>query len=188
MSLAAYASKTNKVEDERMKQQSKREYKRCLKLTLIGSMYPHPGADPGSFLGGGALVSCSSSTPINHVVFFLQNTSCIRKPQVISRGGGGAHPLHPPPRSTPAIRKNQSRMNQNSTFSSLVSDDVLEEFLVSKSSGLGEPSRLDGEGDSTEGEFRDDPLSVTVRLISSFHSRRNDASSSSSFFSSCTSS
>ena len=77
---------------------------------------------------------------------------------------------------------------RNSTFSSLVSDVVLEEFLVSKSRGLGEPSRLDGEGDSTEGEFRDDPLSVTVRLISSFHSRRNDASSSSSFFSSCTSS
>ena len=41
MSLAAYASKTNKAEDERMKQQSKKEYKRCLKLTLIGSMYPH---------------------------------------------------------------------------------------------------------------------------------------------------
>ena len=34
--------------------------------------------------------------------FFLQNTSCIRKPKVIS-GGGGAHPLHPPPRSTPYI-------------------------------------------------------------------------------------
>ena len=33
--------------------------------------------------------------------FFLQNTSCIRKPQVISGGGGGAHPLHPPPRSAP---------------------------------------------------------------------------------------
>ena len=30
---------------------------------------------------------------------FLQNTSCIRKPQVIS--GMGAHPLHPPPRSAP---------------------------------------------------------------------------------------
>ena len=56
-------------------------------------------ADPGIFLGGGALVSCSTSTPINHIVF-LQNTSCIRKPQVIS-GGGGAHPLHPPPRSAP---------------------------------------------------------------------------------------
>ena len=41
------------------------------------------GADPGSFLGGGALVSCSTSTPINHIVFFSQNTSCIRKPQVI---------------------------------------------------------------------------------------------------------
>ena len=47
------------------------------------------GADPGFFLGGDALVSCSSSTPINHIVFFLQNTSCIRKPQVISGGGGG---------------------------------------------------------------------------------------------------
>ena len=34
--------------------------------------------------------------------FFLQNTSCIRKPQVISEGGGGVgHPLHPPPRSAP---------------------------------------------------------------------------------------
>ena len=48
------------------------------------------GADPGFFLGEGALVSCSTSTPINHIVFFFsQNTSCIRKPQVISRGGGG---------------------------------------------------------------------------------------------------
>ena len=35
-----------------------------------------------------------------HSFFFLQNTSCIRKPQVIS-GGGGVHPLHPPPRSAP---------------------------------------------------------------------------------------
>ena len=37
---------------------------------------------------------------------FLQNTSCIRKPQAISAGGGGvgvwgAHSLHPPRRSTP---------------------------------------------------------------------------------------
>ena len=58
------------------------------------------GADLGFFLGGGALVSCSTSTPINHSFFFLQNTSCIRKPQVISEGGG-AHPLHPPSRSAP---------------------------------------------------------------------------------------
>ena len=30
-----------------------------------------PGADPGFFLGGGALVSCSTSTPINHNFFFF---------------------------------------------------------------------------------------------------------------------
>ena len=30
-----------------------------------------PGADPGFFLGGGALVSCFTSTPISHIVFFL---------------------------------------------------------------------------------------------------------------------
>ena len=29
------------------------------------------GADPGFFLGGGALVSCSTSTPINHLVLFF---------------------------------------------------------------------------------------------------------------------
>ena len=31
----------------------------------------YTGADPEFFLGGGALVSCSSSTPINHIVFCL---------------------------------------------------------------------------------------------------------------------
>ena len=30
------------------------------------------GADPGFFLGEGALVSCSTSTPINHIVFFAE--------------------------------------------------------------------------------------------------------------------
>ena len=30
-----------------------------------------PGADPGFFLGGGALASCSTSTPINHIGFFF---------------------------------------------------------------------------------------------------------------------
>ena len=30
-----------------------------------------PGADPGFILGGGALVSCSTLTPINHIVFFF---------------------------------------------------------------------------------------------------------------------
>ena len=32
---------------------------------------PPAGADPGFFLGGGALISCSTSTPINHIVFFF---------------------------------------------------------------------------------------------------------------------
>ena len=68
----------------------------------------------GRIQGGGALVSCSTSTPINHIVFFLlQNTSCIRKPQVISGGGVRPHPctltpapspLHPHPRSAPDPR------------------------------------------------------------------------------------
>ena len=57
------------------------------------------------FLGGGPLVSCSTSTPINHIVFFSQNTSCIRKPQVISGGGGAVRtpytlPLDPPLKCT----------------------------------------------------------------------------------------
>ena len=64
------------------------------------------GTDPGLFLGGGALVSCSTSTSLNHIVFFFwQNTSCIRKPAGhLGGGGGGTRPLHPPPRSAPAQR------------------------------------------------------------------------------------
>ena len=54
-------------------------------LSSVG--IPNSGADTGFFLGRGALISCSTSTPINHIVFFWQNTSCIRKPQVISGGG-----------------------------------------------------------------------------------------------------
>ena len=74
--------------------------------------------DPGFFLGGGAVVSCSTSTPINHIVFlFLQNTSCIRKPQVISGGGGGgAHPLHPPPRSAPDYYRLKSNRIHNFNY------------------------------------------------------------------------
>ena len=33
--------------------------------------YAASGADPGYFLGGGALISCSTSTPINHIVFLF---------------------------------------------------------------------------------------------------------------------
>ena len=41
-----------------------------LSTRRLSSSFP-AGADPGFFLGGGAQVSCSSSTPINHKVFFL---------------------------------------------------------------------------------------------------------------------
>ena len=64
------------------------------------------GADPGFFLGGGALVSCSTSTLINHIVFFLfcfGRIPVVFENRRLSQGGGGAHPLHPPPRSAPVI-------------------------------------------------------------------------------------
>ena len=51
------------------------------------------------FLGGGALVSCSTSTPINHIVFFFAEYQLFRKPQVISGGGVRTPctlPLDPP--------------------------------------------------------------------------------------------
>ena len=60
-------------------------------------------ADPRFFVGGGALVSCSTFNTNKPKSFFLQNTSCIRKPQIIS-GGGGVRtpctlPLDPPLRN-----------------------------------------------------------------------------------------
>ena len=50
------------------------------------------GANPGFFSGGGALVSCSTSRPVNQIVFFFFG----RIPVVLencrsSRGGGGLH-------------------------------------------------------------------------------------------------
>ena len=65
------------------------------------------GADPGFFLGGGALVSCSTSTPINHIVFFFCRITVVLENRRSSQeeGGWGAHPLHPPPRSAPVYCK-----------------------------------------------------------------------------------
>ena len=54
------------------------------------------------FRGGCTRLLLYFNTNKPHSFFFLQNTSCIRKPQVIS-GGGSAHPLHPPPRSAAVI-------------------------------------------------------------------------------------
>ena len=55
------------------------------------------------FLGGGALVPCCTSIPINHIFFFVQNTR---------GGGGGAHPKHPPPRSA-NVKMTEERQKQS---------------------------------------------------------------------------
>ena len=73
---------------------------KCPRITEPEASRHQTGADPGFFLGGGALVSCSTSTPINH----------IRKPQVIP--GGGGHPLHPPDRSAPAKAARTTKSSQ----------------------------------------------------------------------------
>ena len=86
-------------------------FQRTMSLFVIGvslRTYLHctafrPGADPGFFLGGGALASCSTSKPINHIVFFFCRILVVLENRRSSQrgGGGGAHPLHPPPRSAP---------------------------------------------------------------------------------------
>ena len=53
------------------------------------------------FLGGSANVSCSTSTLINHIVFFCR-IPVVLENRRSSQGGGDAHPLHPPPGSAPA--------------------------------------------------------------------------------------
>ena len=58
------------------------------------------GADPGFFLGGGALVSCSTSTPINHIVlFFFCRIPVVLENRRSSQGGVRTPctlPLDPP--------------------------------------------------------------------------------------------
>ena len=87
------------------------------------------GADPGFFLGGGALVSCSTSTPVNYIVFFF----FCRIPVVLenrrsSRGGGGAHSLHPPPRSAPVVQQLDHGIPVKSALFRLCPTNGSEEF------------------------------------------------------------
>ena len=62
-----------------------------------------PGADPGFFLGGGALVSCSPSTPINHIVFFLAEYQLYSKTAGHLRGEGGCALPAPFPSIRPCL-------------------------------------------------------------------------------------
>ena len=60
------------------------------------------GADPRFILGGVALVSCSTSTPISHIVFFFCRIPVVLENLRSSRGGGRGGcvpctlPLDPP--------------------------------------------------------------------------------------------
>ena len=60
-------------------------------------LHASPGADPGFFLGGGALVSCSTSTPINHIVFFCRIPVVLENRRSSRGGGGGCAPPAPSP-------------------------------------------------------------------------------------------
>ena len=73
-------------------------------------MITRTGADPGLFLGEGALVSCSTSTAINHFFFFC-TIPVVLENRRSSQGGGGAHPLHPPARSAPDVMKYMKNKN-----------------------------------------------------------------------------
>ena len=55
------------------------------------------GADPGSFLGGRALVSCSTSTPINTYFFFFCRIPVVLENRRSSQGRGGCAPPAPSP-------------------------------------------------------------------------------------------
>ena len=62
-----------------------------IKKNSLSNAFPFifPGADPGFILGGGALVSCSTSTPINHIVFFFCRIPVVFENRRSSQGGGG---------------------------------------------------------------------------------------------------
>ena len=61
-------------QDHRDKQTTKSTTVKCRIFCFVFSetagRHNWSGADPGFLLGGGALVCCSTSTPINHIVFF----------------------------------------------------------------------------------------------------------------------
>ena len=44
----------------------------CIDFIVTAVEFVDTGADPGFILGGDALVSCSTSTPINHIFFFAE--------------------------------------------------------------------------------------------------------------------
>ena len=84
--------------------QAKQITMRDFRASLIKGKGGGAGTDPGFFLGGDAPLR-NGVTDWSRKPILIQNTSCIRKPQVISGGGCGlgAQPLHSPPRSAPDL-------------------------------------------------------------------------------------
>ena len=62
------------------------------------------GVDPGFFLGGGALVSCSTLTPINHILFFFFGRIPVVLKNRRSSQGGGCAPPAPSPQICPCTK------------------------------------------------------------------------------------
>ena len=71
------------------------ELRTCSKYPVDKYIQATSGADPEFFLGGGALVSCSTSTPINHLVFFGRIPVVLENRR--SSLGGGCAPPAPSP-------------------------------------------------------------------------------------------
>ena len=81
-------------------------HKHCFQF-LLG-----PGADPGFFLGGGALVSCSTSRPINHIVFFFCRIPVVLENHRSSQGRVRTPctlPLDPPLGTAVIPRRNEKQ-------------------------------------------------------------------------------
>ena len=66
-----YASGTQNVRGKRITATPLTEFPAHLVSLCCLNYVNASGADPEFFLGGGALVSCSTSTPIIHIVFFF---------------------------------------------------------------------------------------------------------------------
>ena len=84
------------------------------------------GADPGFFLGGGALVSCSTSTPINHIVFFSCRLPVVLENRRSSQGRVRTPctlPLDPPLELLARVGRDHSTTVQSSTTQVGLRDD-----------------------------------------------------------------
>ena len=68
------------------------------------------GADLGFFLGGGALGSCSTSTPINHTAFFFGRIPVVLENRRSSQGGEGVRTPCTLPLDPPLIEKGTARV------------------------------------------------------------------------------